>query len=295
MPGYTAASSTSHYAKSTNPLEPIVPTGESPPPSAPPSSLPAVLFTPAESKIESKIESKMTDRCGFADAPRAAEFYNLFRSKDARANLSRIWHGKRGRSIWALMIEALNAGLITENDRSFRTASLLLLFPSLPSTGNYDLENPEHLGFVRDCVLPAIIACRDELLANPERTEEIVKEYFSRQESTETTESTEGEETTENEETTETTDKNRTEDELRIARMNDLNALLMSILKIDDQFTRKYGYWRRWQVSEHSVDRLRRAIAFLAELVPNSSDETIEAKIGNNNNHNNQDHHHQEG
>src|SRR6516225_5942729 len=123
----------------------------------------------------------MTDRCGFADAPRAEEFHAIFRSKDARATLGRIWQGKHGPAIWKLMIKARDAGLLVENDRSFRTASLLLLFPLLPVARRHDLENPEHLALIRDHYLPAMIACRDKLLANPERTQEIVNEYISLQ------------------------------------------------------------------------------------------------------------------
>ena len=239
-------------------LEPVVPIGESGPPSQqrrlPPGVEPAVLFTPGSlgqqrdshsAEISGTESSKMTDRCGFADAPRAEEFHTLFRSKDARANLSRIWHGKHGRATWALMVKALDAGLVTENDRSFRTASLLLLFPSLPSAGKYDLENPEHLAYIRDHILPAMIACRDKLLANPERTKEIVNEYISGQKATE-----------------------KTEDELRTEWMNDLNVMLMYILGMDEQLTSKYGYWQRWQISEQSVDRLQRAIKFLSRLIP---------------------------
>jgi hypothetical protein len=189
--------------------------------------------------------ANMTDRCGFADAPRAEEFYAIFRSKDARATLGHIWQGKHGRAIWKLMVKARDAGLLVEHDRSFRTASLLLFFPSLPSTGKYDLENPEHLAYIRDRSLPAMIACRDKLLINPERTQEIVNEYISGQKATE-----------------------KTEDELRTEWINDLNVMLMYILRMDEQLTSKYGYWKRWQISEQSVDSLQRAIKFLSRLIP---------------------------
>jgi len=189
----------------------------------------------------------MTDRCGFADAPRAEEFYAIFRSKDARATLGHIWQGKHGRPIWKLMVKARDAGLLVENDRSFRTASLLLLFPSLPSTGKYDLENPENLAFIRDTILPAMIACRVKILTNPERTQEIVREYISGQT---------------------TTEKNNTEEDQRIEWQNDLNVILMNITRMDEQFTRKYGHWRRWPVSDHTAERLRRAVKFLAGLIP---------------------------
>jgi len=254
--------------------EPLVSTGESAPPSAPPPASqqrqqlppgvePAVLYGPgsfpcrlgkasAELRVLcpgelGAIAREMSDRCGFADAPRAEEFHAIFRSKDARATLGRIWQGKHGPAIWKLMIKARDAGLLVENDRSFRTASLLLLFPLLPVARKYDLENPKHLALVRDIGLPAMIACRDKLLANPERAQEIVNEYLFSQE---------------------TTEKNSTEEELHIKWAQDFNAILWNIMKIDEHFVSKYGHWRRWPVSDGMTDSLKRAVKFLSELIP---------------------------
>ena len=290
------SSATSDDRNSANPPEPAVSIGESDPPSDPPSSRPSsrpaaatVLFT----------KSRMTVRCGFAQAPRAEEIYELFQNKEARATVGHIWHGKYGQDIWNLIVTALDAGLLVENDRAFSTASLWLLFPSLPRTGKYNLENPEHLVFIRDGVLPAMIACRDKILTNLEQAQEIIKEYLlkitettadtpktteSTTESTETTaediEDIEDIEDTENIDTTETTSErnSNTEDELRVAWQNELNVILWTLIKLDDRFTRKYGFWRRWPVSEHSVDRLRRAVKFLDGLIPADASSN-EAKI----------------
>jgi len=235
----------------------------------------------------------MTVRCGFAQAPRAEEIYELFQNKEARATVGHIWHGKYGQDIWNLIVTALDAGLLVENDRAFSTASLWLLFPSLPRTGKYNLENPDHLVFIRDDVLPAMIACRDKILTNLEQAQEIIKEYLLKitettadtpeptESTTESTETTaEDIEDTENIDTTETTSErnSNTEDELRVAWQNELNVILWTLIKLDDRFTRKYGFWRRWPVSEHSVDRLRRAVKFLDGLIPADASSN-EAKI----------------
>ena len=121
----------------------------------------------------------MTVRCGFAQAPRAAEIYEIFQNKEARATLGRVWRGKRGQEIWKLIVTALNAGLLVKNGRAFSTASMLMLFPLAPVIKNYDdLQDPSQLSRVRDLLLPLMIDCRDELLANPERAAETLEEHY---------------------------------------------------------------------------------------------------------------------
>jgi hypothetical protein len=120
----------------------------------------------------------MTVRCGFAKAPRATEIYAIFLNKEARATLGRVWRGKHGQKIWELLVKALDEGLLARNNRAFSTPSLWLLFPSTPAVKVFedldDLRDQNQLSRVRDVVLPFMIDCRDKLMADPERAEEIL-------------------------------------------------------------------------------------------------------------------------
>jgi hypothetical protein len=206
---------------------------------------PAVLYTPGSFSRSAE--------AGGGFAARAAEFHSIFRNETTRETLERIHHGKHGPAIWGLMTQARDAGLLVENDRSLHTASLWLLCPSLPRAGEYDLENPEYLAQVRDHFLPAMLACRDQILAEPERASEIVNEYIRNKDEHDSGQST--------------SKRNSTEEDQYIAWINELNAVLWDLMKLDDRFTEKYGNWRRWPTA-NSADRLRRVVKFLSSLIP---------------------------
>jgi hypothetical protein len=300
LPGSTPTSSTptSDDPNSPNPpsaLEPVVPIGESGPPSGPslpassaPSSddlksassshranstsnpppttellgssrplpagvSPAVLYTPGSffSSVEtSGTESKPTDHGGFAT--RAAEFHGIFRDATTRETLACIHRGKHGPAIWGLMTQARDAGLLVENDRSLHTASLWLLCPSLPHPGKYDLENPEHLAQVQNYFLPAMLAHRDQILANPERVTDIVNEYVSLRDAAE---------------------KNRTEADRQLAWRQDISGVLWEITRLGQRYDSEYGsFWRQWPIPD--PDRLKRAVKFLSSLIPVDEEKT---------------------
>jgi hypothetical protein len=131
----------------------------------------------------------MTPRCGFADAPRAGEIYEIFQHKEARATLARIWRGKhgqekRGREIWNLLVTAFEAGLLVKNNRAFSIASMWLLFPATSAVKTYDdnfqdlQASGTNLTYLRTTLLPLMIAARDRLFASPERPVEVLKEFY---------------------------------------------------------------------------------------------------------------------
>lgn len=161
------------------------PTANPPPTPQPPSeSAPTPkIETPPPEKIKSEVQFKparqLTSRSGFYDAPRAQEIAALFQG--AHNVLSRVWRERAGKQIWKLLTTALDAGLITENNHAFGEPTLRLLFPLAPNgfSRRFNLSNLKQRLRVENSVLPAMIACRDELMAEPENIERIIMRYES--------------------------------------------------------------------------------------------------------------------
>ena len=121
----------------------------------------------------------LTQRSGFHDAPRAEEIAAVFKHRHTRATLSHVWQGRGGKQIWELIVTALDAGLIMSTDKSVHAPTMALLLPScsVSFTKQYDLSNQKVRTHVRDIVLPSMIACRDKLVAEPDRIREILSDH----------------------------------------------------------------------------------------------------------------------
>src|SRR5262249_9515204 len=84
--------------------EPLVPVKESAHrQQLPPGVEPARIYAPGS--FSRSAETSETESTEFAVA-RGEEFHALFKSEEARATLGRIWRGKHGPAIWALMTKA---------------------------------------------------------------------------------------------------------------------------------------------------------------------------------------------
>jgi hypothetical protein len=131
---------------------------------------------PAE--IQPQNDRQITERIGFHDAPLAAELYAVFLPK-TRTTLTKLWKSRGGKQAWDLIVTAYNAGLVVPNNLNAHEPTLALLFPTGP-TGfmrQYQLDNHKQRGFIRDVLLPKMIICRGQLLAQPERIREILNAY----------------------------------------------------------------------------------------------------------------------
>jgi hypothetical protein len=134
---------------------------------------------PREPKQPSKTPKPITSKTGFYEAPRAQEIAAKFTNKEARVDLSRIWKDRNGKQIWELIATALDGGLLVETARTNIAPTLQLLFPLAPTgyARRFDLTKLPQRKQVKDQILPAMIACRDKLLAEPDRMREIMAEY----------------------------------------------------------------------------------------------------------------------
>jgi hypothetical protein len=130
-------------------------------------------------KQPSETPKPITSKTGFFEAPRAQEIAAKFVDKDGRSALSKIWKDRYGKQIWELITIALDGGLLVENSRTNITPTLSLLFPPAPTNyaRRFDLTKPPQRKHVKDQILPAMIACRDKLLAQPHLMREIMAEY----------------------------------------------------------------------------------------------------------------------
>jgi len=135
---------------------------------------------PAQIKCESP---KLDHRSTFYEAPRSQEVADVFTEKDTRATLGRVWKSHAGKQIWDMILTAIDNGLCVRTERAFKNPTLGLLFPTGPSsfTRVYLLDNLKQRKHVRDVLLPQMIACKDQLLAEPERMREILSSHSATQ------------------------------------------------------------------------------------------------------------------
>jgi hypothetical protein len=134
---------------------------------------------PPAPKEPAETPKQITSKTGFYDAPRAQEIASKYLNKEGRSALSNIWKDRGGKQIWELLLSALDGGLLVENRRTSVMPTLALLFPlaPFPYARRFDLTQSAQRKIVKDQVLPAMIACRDKLLAQPDLMREIMSEY----------------------------------------------------------------------------------------------------------------------
>jgi hypothetical protein len=103
---------------------------------------------------------------------------------DTRSTVGRLLRTKAASDVWDLLLRSVDAGFLrADNVATTRTASLRLLFPQVPLryARQFDLEKPVDGRRVRDQILPAAVAHRDAVTANPGDLERIVREYHAAQ------------------------------------------------------------------------------------------------------------------
>lgn len=164
-----------------------VPNSTSTPPPIP-ESPPAIAQTheSAESpapKPTPKTAPPITSRSSFYEAPRAQEIATKLLDKKARATLSHVWDDRNGKHIWELITIALDAGLLVESAHAIKKPTMHLLFPPAPLSyaRHFDLTNPRQRKQIKEEILPAMIACRDQLLASPDNMATILSAYQAAQ------------------------------------------------------------------------------------------------------------------
>jgi hypothetical protein len=115
--------------------------------------------------------SSLSRRSSLSGLTRAAEIAAVFQNKDTQRHIAKVVQDQP--EIWELMLTALDGGILTANHRIVgqHRASLRMLFPDAPFKldQQIDLRKEPERSFVRDMLLPGMIADRKTLLRHPER------------------------------------------------------------------------------------------------------------------------------
>jgi hypothetical protein len=104
----------------------------------------------------------------------------IFTEPNTRTTLGKVCCAYGGRAIWDLILDTIDAGLLTTNHAAIRVANLRLLFPAAPTTGyvqRFDLTKAADRKIIRDVILPAAAANREAVSANPADLERIVARH----------------------------------------------------------------------------------------------------------------------
>jgi hypothetical protein len=127
-------------------------------------------------------QRKLSSRSGFFGRPRAEEVQALY-NKPTRLVIAKAIRNasstNEAKEIWGMILTAIDHGLVVENNIVPQELTLRVLFPQglRGFCMRFNLTDRADRRQVREVILPAMIANRDELLANPQRLEEIVKTY----------------------------------------------------------------------------------------------------------------------
>lgn len=118
----------------------------------------------------------------FADLARGDEIAALFLScGHARTMIQRLAKDRGGKDIWSLILQSRDAGFLTHGTNP-SLPTIKLLFPDAPLswTKNYLLTEAKDRAYIRDELMPAMIANKEALIATPERIEIILREHFAK-------------------------------------------------------------------------------------------------------------------
>src|SRR6266516_2238874 len=134
-------------------------------------SIPISETMPDEAPESVRGGNCLSRRCSLYGLPRAAEIAAVFQNKDTHCRIAKVVRDQP--EIWDLMLGALDGGVLVPNHRIVgqHQASLRMLFADAPLklAQQIDLRKGPERSFVRDLLLPAMMADRKALLKNPER------------------------------------------------------------------------------------------------------------------------------
>jgi len=144
------------------------------PPTAPPDT--SVVPT-----TESR-SAKLNKRHAFHDLPRGAEIAKTFLKAEASSRIGRVLTARHGKEIWNLILQCYDAGFLRDSNfmpGGTPNLSLMLLFPRTPVSyaKRYMVTDQKDRDTIRERIIPAAMAYRDELLATPDSLEQIVQKY----------------------------------------------------------------------------------------------------------------------
>lgn len=113
---------------------------------------------------------------------RSAEVIAVYRANKTRSELNCYLKGHKNVApqIWSLILTALDAGFLTPTEIEFQALTMRILFPTgnQQYCGRFNLTKTNDRREVAERIMPAALAHRDEVIADPQRLESIVAEHY---------------------------------------------------------------------------------------------------------------------
>ena len=130
----------------------------------------------APSKIELHLEP-ISARHPFRGYDRAGEVAAIYRHGKTRSMIGAAINKRK--QIWPLILQVIDAGLLAPTEGVREQPDLGILFPNAPLgfRRRFDLTDKQDLQAVKEQILPAVLANREAIVADPERIEEIIKSH----------------------------------------------------------------------------------------------------------------------
>ena len=180
---------------------------------------------------------KMSENNPLRKYPRAEEVWATYSHQRTRAALGKAMEKRGSGDLWELILAAIDSGFVRDTNISSHNGFVLrMLFPEAPPRGEFsklDLSDGKTRTKVKEIIMPAAIACREQILAQPHRVEEICTDYRKKQ-----------------------------KDEAQAKIEQEKRARAVSQLPQNQEEVIMYGktLWPRGEYDEYEYDQLRAAV-----------------------------------
>lgn len=136
------------------------------------------ITIPVKEPERKKIDGKHS----FRGWPRAEEVAAIYQNRNVYSRIGAALNKKGGAKIWDLILQAMDAGFLTTNSICPNEINLGILFPNAPQRfrGSRLLIDKNDLKVVTDQIMPAAIANRNAILADPDNIESIIRDHAVR-------------------------------------------------------------------------------------------------------------------
>jgi hypothetical protein len=116
--------------------------------------------------------------------PRNQEVWGMFTDRNIWAALRDNIKGSAGKEIWELILLAIDQGFIRPSNVTSKLLNAKLLFTGVSigtELSHWNLATPKHRKHVQEIIMPAAIANKQAILAEPHKVMEIVDKYLQQQ------------------------------------------------------------------------------------------------------------------
>jgi hypothetical protein len=152
-----------------------------PPISAP---TPVVSEKPPVENTVKQSSVPLPARSPFKKLPRGDEVYHIYRSSKSRGEIAKAAQLKGvGKRMWQLILTCMDQGFLTPTDAEISVMTLRVLFPNSDRSyrDGFHLVSKPSLDHIENVLMPAAIANRERVIAEPHNLGSIVKEHQEKQ------------------------------------------------------------------------------------------------------------------